>query len=65
MKENKFWIKRLFAHPKWISIQRAHHGHEERLLQQCKKCANEGLHSCQTAKLRGRVPAPIKKTIVL
>lgn len=51
------------SHPKGVTVQRSHHGHEEGLLEQGEESADQGLHACQTAELGGRVPAGVKQPV--
>lgn len=46
----------LSSHPEGVSMQRSHHGHEERLLQQSKHGTDEGLKACQCPKVIGWEP---------
>lgn len=46
----------LSSHPEGVSMQRSHHGHEERLLQQSKHGTDEGLKACQCPEVIGWEP---------
>lgn len=50
------------VHPEWVSPQRAHHSQKQGLLQESKHSADQRLHSCETAKLGGRIHSCIKTT---
>lgn len=51
------------SYPQGVSLQRPHHGQEERLLEQSEQSADQGLHASQAAKLRGRVPEQDKQHV--
>lgn len=44
------------SYPQRVSSERTHHGQEQRLLQESEERTDQGLQSCEAAKLCGGVP---------